>query len=37
MYFKCLYFSHSSIKQFGEGHAVKQLPRASPDLCTPLH
>ena len=31
-YFKCLYFSHSSILKFGGGHAIKQLARESPDL-----
>jgi len=31
-YFKCLYFSHSSILEFCGGHAIKQLSRESPDL-----
>ena len=31
-YFKCLYFSHSSILEFGGGHTIKQLPQESPDL-----
>jgi len=31
-----LYFAHSSILEFGRGHTIKQLSRASPDLCPPL-
>jgi len=27
---------HCSILGFGRGHPIKQSPRASPDLCTPL-
>jgi len=27
---------HCSILEFGRGHPIKQSPRASPDLCTPL-
>ena len=36
MYFKCLYFSHSSILDLIGGHAITQLLQASPDPCTPL-
>jgi len=25
-----------SIREFGRGYTIKQLPRASPDLCKPL-
>jgi len=28
---------HCLIPEFGWGHKIKQLPRASPNLCTPLH
>jgi len=27
---------HCSILEFGGGYTIKQLPRVSPDLCTPL-
>ena len=36
-YFKCLYFSHSSIRDFSRGCIYSSmLFRASPDFCTPL-
>jgi len=35
-YFKGLYFSHSSILQFGKEHTIKQLPLASSGLHAPL-
>jgi len=37
-YCKCLHFSHSPIldKNLVVRHTIKQLPRASPDLCKPL-
>jgi len=28
--------SHCSILEFGRGHPIKQSPRGSADLCTPL-
>jgi len=27
---------HCSILEFGRGHTIKQSPRSSPDLCTPM-
>jgi len=38
-YFKRLFFSHSLILDYNlvREHAIKQLPRGSPDLCTQLH
>jgi len=36
-YFNRLYFSHSSILEFGSGHTYKQLPRKSLDLPAYIH
>jgi len=32
----CLFFSLFSLLEIGRGHTIKQLPQASPDLCTSL-